>query len=74
MKRLKGRYVAQVVIDIDTPATQYNIKEVAMIKGDIMNGEFNRKIKGLIYDYLEDVGQVSISQLYADAYEVDDGE
>lgn len=70
MKRIKGRYVAQVTVDFDLDARE--TRPLEEITADLRLGRFNRVVQGElseVFGPLESV--VDVQQMYADAYEVD---
>lgn len=72
MKRYKGRYVAQVIIDLDIPVT-YSVVPFEKAKHNIQK-ELTGRLKELICHKVcrEDDGRVEVIQQYADLVEVDD--
>ena len=70
MKRIKGRYVAQVVLEFDVPR-ESNTLPLEEIKHNICDGDMKIAIKEALSDEL-DYCTVTVDQQFADVYEVDD--
>lgn len=70
MSRIKGRYVAQVVFELDTPRknTTGSLEE---IRHYICDGDMKIAITDVLADEVDDC-TVTVEQMYADVYEVDD--
>ena len=70
MSRIKGRYVAQVVIEFDVPRDDdtYPLEEV---RNSICGGELTEAIKRVLSGGIAEV-TTTVNQQYADVYEVDD--
>ena len=68
--RIKGRYVAQITIDFDIKREPGMLTINEMVE-KIKSGEFANAIREEIEDISE--GVVTITELYRDLYEVDDG-
>ena len=72
--RYKGRYVAQIVIDFDVLVR----KGIVMlpfeeIKKKTIDGELTDMIKDVVGgEILDDYGKVTVTQQYADMYEVEE--
>ena len=71
--RIKGRYVAQIEIDIDCEYKPGQMLPFPEIKERIVGGEVTQNIRELIQDEI-DAGSVTVTQQYADLYEVEDGD
>ena len=69
---IKGRYVAQIVIDFDIKETG-DIKPFEEIKECVVGGELTEEIRKLIHKEVmdESLGKLDVVQTYADLYEVD---
>lgn len=70
MKRIKGKYVAQVVLEFDVPR-ESNTLPLEKIRHHICDGDMKNAITEALYDGLDDC-TVTVDQQYADVYEVDD--
>ena len=70
MSRIKGRYVAQVVLEWDVQRTSETFP-LEKIRHSICNGNMKNAITRALYDGLVDC-TVTVDQQYADVYEVDD--
>lgn len=72
--RIKGRYVAQIEIDLDAKMQEYMLP-FEEIKKKMVDGELTDKIRDLVFgEIIEDFGTVTVTQQYADIYEVEDDE
>lgn len=72
--RIKGRYVAQIEIDLDAKMQEYMLP-FGEIKKKMVDGELTDKIRDLVFgEIIEDFGTVTVTQQYADMYEVEDDE
>ena len=72
--RIKGRYVAQIEIDLDAKWQEYMLP-FGEIKKKMVDGELTDKIRDLVFgEIIEDFGTVTVTQQYADIYEVEDDE
>lgn len=71
MKRIKGRYVAQVTVDYDMDARE--TRPLEEITADLRSGKFNQVVQGELSELFgpPDECIVDVQQMYADAYEVD---
>ena len=70
MSRIKGRYVAQVVFELDTPR-ESNTLPLEEIRHYICDGDMKIAITEVLADEAYDC-TVTVDQQYADVYEVDD--
>lgn len=70
MSRIKGRYVAQVVFEWDLPR-ESNTLPLEKIRHHICDGEMKIAITEALSDGVDDC-VVTVDQLFADVYEVDD--
>lgn len=72
--RYKGRYVAQIVIDFDI-LEQKGMLPFEEIKKKTMDGELTDAIKDVVVgEVIDDCGTVTVTQQYADMYEVKEEE
>lgn len=70
--RYKGRYVAQIVIDFDMEKKE-RMLPFEEIKKRTVNGELTDMIKDVVTgELVDDYGTVSVTQQYADMYEVEE--
>lgn len=68
--RYKGRYVAQIVIDFDI-LKQKGMLPFEEIKKKTIDGELTDAIKDVVVgEVIDDCGTVTVTQQYADMYEV----
>ena len=68
--RYKGRYVAQIVIDFDI-LEQKGMLPFEEIKKKTIDGELTDAIKDVVVgEIIDDCGTVTVTQQYADMYEV----
>lgn len=74
--RLKGRYVAQIVIDFDIEEQEgTGMLPFEEIKKKTTDGELTDLIKDVVVgEIIDDYGTVTVTQQYADVYEVEEGE
>lgn len=72
--RYKGRYVAQIVIDFDIEKQKGIIMlPFEEIKKRTTDGELTDLIKDVVVgEIIDDYGTVTVTQQYADMYEVKD--
>ena len=70
MSRIKGRYVAQVVFEWDAQR-KINTLPLEEIRHRICDGEMKTAITEALSDEVDDC-TVTVDQMYADVYEVDD--
>lgn len=70
MKRIKGRYVGQVILEFDVPRDD-DTYPLEKIRNSICGGELTEAIRCALYDGVDDC-VVTVDQQYADVYEVDD--
>lgn len=72
--RIKGRYVAQIEIDLDAKK-QEGMLSFGEIKKKMVDGELTDTIRDVVIDeIISDFGAVTVTQQYADIYEVEDDE
>ena len=70
-KRYKGKYVAQIEIDIDIDAERPGIPSFDEIKESVSN-KFTPGIKDILEEeVLDNCGTVTVTQQYADTWEVE---
>lgn len=69
--RYKGRYVAQIVIDFDI-LEQKGMLPFEEIKKKTIDVELTDAIKDVVGEIIDDCGTVTVTQQYADMYEVKD--
>ena len=70
MSRIKGRYVAQVVIELDMMRKRTTLP-LAGIRHYFCDGDMKNAITRALYDSVGDC-VITVDQLFADVYEVDD--
>lgn len=71
---IKGRYVAQIVIDFDNKQ-QEGMLPFGEIKKKTVDGELTDAIRCIVIsEIIGDSGAVTVTQQYADVYEVEDDE
>ena len=69
--RYKGRYVAQIVIDFDILKKGTRMLPFEEIKKKTIDGELTDAIKDVVVgEIIDDCGTVTVTQQYADMYEV----
>lgn len=69
--RYKGKYVAQIVIDFDIEKTE-RMLPFEEIKKKTVGGELTDDIRDVIRDeIIDDYGTITVTQQYADMYEVE---
>ena len=70
--RYKGRYVAQIVIDFDILEQKgARMLPFEAIKKKTIGGELTNAIKDVIVgEIIDDCGTVTVTQQYADMYEI----
>ena len=73
MSRIKGRYVAQVVIEVNVPRDKDTFP-VEKIREGICGGGLTEHIKQVLSEGIanNDEFSLTVDQLFADVYEVDD--
>lgn len=73
MSRIKGRYVAQVIIDIDIDANQKGILPYEIIR-DKINNDLDSNLKDMIQEelFLKGEGTVEVDKQYCNVYQVPD--
>ena len=70
--RYKGRYVAQIMIDFDIEKRE-GVLPFDVVKKKVTDGELTDAIRDVVVDeYIDDSGTVTVTQQYADLYEVED--
>lgn len=69
-KMIKGRYVALVEIDIHVTETD-GVRPIEEIKGDIVGGVFTEALQREIESEFGEDADVTVTQQYADIYEVE---
>lgn len=70
MQRIKGKYVAQVVLEFDVPRTSETFP-LEKIRHLVCDGDMKNAITRVLNDGIGDC-TVTVDQQYADVYEVDD--
>lgn len=70
MSRIKGRYVAQVVLEWDLPREKHTLP-LEKIRHHICDGGMKNAITEVLHDGSDDC-VITVDQLFADVYEVDD--
>ena len=70
MSRIKGRYVAQVVLEFDVPRTSETFP-LEKIRHLICDGDMKNAITMALDNAIDDCN-VTVDQQFADVYEVDD--
>ena len=70
MSRIKGRYVAQVVLEWDVPR-EHDMNSLEEIRHSICDGDLTNAIKDSLSSDIERCS-VIVDQMFADVYEVDD--
>ena len=69
--RYKGRYVAQIEIDFDILEQKgAGMLPFEEIKKKTIDGELTDAIKDVVGEVIDDYGTVTVTQQYADLYEV----
>jgi len=73
MKRIKARYVAHVVIEVNIPRDKDTFP-VEKIRDNICGGGLTKKIKQVLSEGVanNDEFNLTVDQQFADVYEVDD--
>lgn len=72
--RYKGKYVAQIVIDFDILKKGTRMRPFEEIKKKTIDGELTDAIKDVVVgEIIDDCGTVTVTQQYADMYEVEEG-
>ena len=75
MAKVKGRYVAQVVLTLEYDEDEMdNMRHFDEIKRDFVCGEMTDMIQALLLDEIIDprCGTVEVQQTYADLYRVEE--
>ena len=71
--RIKGRYVAQIVIDFDIKK-QEGMSPLGELRKTV-DGELANAIRDVVIgEIMDGYGTVTVTQQYADLYEVEDGD
>lgn len=70
---VKGRYVANIAIDIVIPEDTLNLLPFEEIREKIYNG-LDDELRGLIQDEFDGIGTVRVTKQYADLYKFDEQE
>lgn len=71
MERIKGRYVAQVVLEFDVPRED-GMKSLEEIRHHICDGDMKIALTEILSDGMMDGCIVTVDQQYADVYNVND--
>lgn len=73
MSRIKGRYVAQVIIELNVPRDKDTFP-MEKIRDGICGGGFTEQIKQVLSEGIanNDEFSLTVDQQYAEVYEVDD--
>lgn len=73
---IKGRYVAQIVMDIDVDEKHVHCVPLEEIRRRMANGAYETAIKSSLMGdvFGEEIGKLDVIQMYADVYEVSDDE
>ena len=73
--RIKGRYVAQIVMDIDYPDTK-EFRPFEEVRNDLTAGVLTGAIQGIIEDEIAFPSntKLTVTQQYAGLYRVEEGE
>lgn len=71
MSRIKGRYVAQIVAEIDVDSRNVG-RSVEEMRADIANGVLRRELEEYVQECFGDCASMTLEQLFADVYEVDE--
>ena len=69
MQRIKGKYVAQVVLEFDVPRTSETFP-LEKIRHLVCDGDMTNAITRALNNGIGDC-TVTVDQMYADVYEVD---
>lgn len=71
--RIKGRYVAQIVMDIDYPDTK-EFRPFEEVRNDLTTGVLTGAIQGLLEDEIAFPSnmKLTVTQQYADLYRVEE--
>lgn len=72
MKRIKGKYIAQVVIDFDVPVTSGTFP-LEKIRHLVFDGDMKNAITRALNDRIGDC-TVTVDQQYADVYEEEEND
>lgn len=71
--RIKGKYVAQIVMDIDYPDTK-EFRPFEEVRNDLTTGVLTGAIQGLLEDEIDFPSNIKliVTQQYADLYRVEE--
>ena len=71
--RIKGKYVAQIVMDIDYPDTK-EFRPFEEVRNDLTTGVLTETIQGLLEDEIDFPNNMKliVTQQYADLYRVEE--
>lgn len=71
--RIKGKYVAQIVMDIDYPDTK-EFRPFEEVRNDLTTGVLTGAIQGLLEDEIDFPSNMKliVTQQYADLYRVEE--
>ena len=71
--RIKGKYVAQIVMDIDYPDTKV-FRPFEEVRNDLTTGVLTGAIQGLLEDEIDFPSNMKliVTQQYADLYRVEE--
>ncbi len=71
--RIKGKYVAQIVMDIDYPDTK-EFRPFEEVRNDLTTGVLTGAIQGLLEDEIDFPSNMKliVTQQYADLYQVEE--
>lgn len=64
---IKGKYVATVEVDFEIDENDPSLKPFDKIRDEVRN-DLTPNIQGLLQEELEDIGKVTVSQMYADVH------
>jgi hypothetical protein len=72
---IKGKYVAQVMIEFEyDPEKVMGVLPFDRVRDLVVGGELTEVICRLVSDETNGIGRVTVTQQYADLYEVSDDE
>lgn len=71
--KIKGRYVAQVEIDINVDASRKGLLPFEEIHEMVMGDKITDILREMLNDelFLEDEGKITVTKMYGDAYQVE---
>lgn len=74
MIKIKGCYVATVIMDFEYDDNPSNIRPFDEIRSLIVGGDLTKAIRGAISEeiFYEEVGRLQVEQQYADLYKVEE--